>query len=157
MGAQDLNLVVKPHEFFREKVSAAMANQKVEVDDDVEFYVVNLLCEFIDPAKLQTCFGDVDVNGHANYLSYIEWLLEVIPPSLRDEGQIAELEIHFLREINFGEELSSAAERYGEAVLFSIDGQGAGNKGKQFLHSLTRKHDGTELVRARTVWTTITA
>jgi acyl-ACP thioesterase len=111
--------------------------------------------EPLQTQEFRVRFGDVDINGHANYLSYIEWLLEVIPPYLRDEGQIAELEIHFLREINFGEQLWSRAENQGAADIFPIGGQGAGTKGKKFLHSLVREQDGVELVRARTVWATI--
>jgi hypothetical protein len=63
MGAQALNLTVTPIEFFREQINAAMANQKVAFDDHVEFYVVNLLCEFIDPTKIQAAFGDLDIMG----------------------------------------------------------------------------------------------
>ena len=58
MGA--LNLVVKPQEFFREKVTEAMTNQKIKVNDDIEFYVVNLLCEFIAPGKLDTVTGELN-------------------------------------------------------------------------------------------------
>ena len=57
MGAPQLELMVKPHEFFREKVTEAVANQRIELGDDVEFYVVNLLCEFIAPSKLETISG----------------------------------------------------------------------------------------------------
>lgn len=59
MGAPQLQLV-QPQEFFREKVSEAMANQKVSVDGDVEFYLVNLLCEFIAPGKLETVAGEMN-------------------------------------------------------------------------------------------------
>ena len=60
MGAPQLELMVKPHEFFREKVTEAVANQRIELGDDVEFYVVNLLCEFIAPSKLETISGQLD-------------------------------------------------------------------------------------------------
>jgi hypothetical protein len=59
MGALQLDLVVKPQEFFREKVTAAIAKQKVKVSDDLEFYLVNLLCEFIAPGKLETMVGEM--------------------------------------------------------------------------------------------------
>ncbi len=60
MGAIQLDLNVKPQEFFREKVSEAAARQKLKMSDDVEFYVVNLLCEFIAPTKLETPVGRLD-------------------------------------------------------------------------------------------------
>ncbi len=59
MGEPQLRLMVGPQEFFREKVTAALANQKVKIDDDVEFYLVNLLCEFIVPNKLDTLNGEL--------------------------------------------------------------------------------------------------
>jgi medium-chain acyl-[acyl-carrier-protein] hydrolase len=98
-------------------------------------------------------FSDVDINGHANYLSYIDWILEVIPPAIRDEQKIAELEVHFLREVNFGEELLSRAQRIADERIHPISQAASGvTTGKQFLHSLVRKQDRVELVRARTVW-----
>jgi hypothetical protein len=60
MGAPQLNLTVKPQEFFREKVTSALANQRIKVGDDVEFYLVNLLCEFIAPGKLETVVGELN-------------------------------------------------------------------------------------------------
>lgn len=60
MGALQLDLDVKPQEFFREKITAAIAKQKVKVTDDVEFYLVNLLCEFIVPGKLETVAGELN-------------------------------------------------------------------------------------------------
>jgi acyl-ACP thioesterase len=98
-------------------------------------------------------FSDVDVNGHANYLSYIDWILETIPSETRDGRQIAEFEVHFLREVNFEEELVSRAQPIGEGKIFPT-GQSAlpAPEGTQFLHSLIHKADGVELARARTVW-----
>lgn len=57
MGALQLDLDVKPQEFFREKVTEAVAKQKIQITDEVEFYLVNLLCEFIAPGKLDTVAG----------------------------------------------------------------------------------------------------
>jgi hypothetical protein len=60
MGAPQLDLVVLPHEFFRGKVVEALQNQQVALREDVEFYLVNLLCEFVVPGKLQTMTGEID-------------------------------------------------------------------------------------------------
>lgn len=59
MGEAQLDLTVKPQEYFREKVVEAMTSLKVEVPDDVEFYLVNLLCEFINPTRLETLTGEL--------------------------------------------------------------------------------------------------
>jgi hypothetical protein len=59
LGAPQLQ-IVRPEEFFREKVSEAITNQNVKIGDDLEFYVVNLLCEFIAPGKLETVTGEMN-------------------------------------------------------------------------------------------------
>ena len=53
--------IINPREFFREKVSQALLNQKVNLSDEVEFYLVNLLCGFISPEKLKTTLGELDL------------------------------------------------------------------------------------------------
>jgi hypothetical protein len=58
MGA--VQITVNAQEFFREKVTEAIAKQNVKVGDDIEFYLVNLLCEFIAPNKLDTVVGELD-------------------------------------------------------------------------------------------------
>ena len=46
-----LELSLTPEAFFQEKVSGAVQNLRIQVDDHVEFYLVKLLCDFIDPQK----------------------------------------------------------------------------------------------------------
>lgn len=60
MGATQLKLMIQPQEFFREKVTEAIANQRVDIGDEIEFYLVNLLCEFVSPVKLDTLNGELD-------------------------------------------------------------------------------------------------
>lgn len=40
----------RPSEFFKERVRVALTNNNMTVDNDVEFYLVTLLCNFIQPA-----------------------------------------------------------------------------------------------------------
>ena len=51
------NLLINPQEFFRTRVAEALANQKISLPDPVESYLVNLLCEFINPTDLETANG----------------------------------------------------------------------------------------------------
>lgn len=44
--------LVHPADFFRTKISSAANNLNLQLKDDVEFYIVNLLCEFIHPDQL---------------------------------------------------------------------------------------------------------
>jgi len=57
-----LDLSISPQAFFHERVSSASHNLNIKLDADVEFYVVNLLIEFINPAKVNEEF-DTDVLG----------------------------------------------------------------------------------------------
>jgi hypothetical protein len=59
MGAPQLDLTIKPQEFFKQKVTEALTNQQIQISDDIEFYLVNLLCEFITTNKLDTLNGEL--------------------------------------------------------------------------------------------------
>jgi hypothetical protein len=48
----DIKLNVSAGEFFQEKISAASKHLGIEFDQHVEFYIVNLLCEFVAPDKI---------------------------------------------------------------------------------------------------------
>ncbi len=53
--------VLQPAEYFRDKVSSAVDRLQVEMSDEIEFYLVNLLCEFIAPDRLNDIEAEVDV------------------------------------------------------------------------------------------------
>ena len=57
MNQRTVELAVSPAEFFREQVSSAVNKQKLAISDEIEFYLVNLLCEFIDPQRTQGLRG----------------------------------------------------------------------------------------------------
>jgi hypothetical protein len=59
--AAELSIVTEPKEFFREKICVAAANQQVSIADSLEFYLVNLLCEFITPDKITAITGENSV------------------------------------------------------------------------------------------------
>ena len=61
MTKKNSRLIIEPKEFFRNLVSEAMANKNYPAQDEVEFYLVNLLCNFIEPTKIKTSHGDIDV------------------------------------------------------------------------------------------------
>ncbi len=45
--------LLSPRDFFREQICTAASDLRMELDEHLEFYLVNLLCEFINPAQLQ--------------------------------------------------------------------------------------------------------
>jgi hypothetical protein len=44
--------IQSPVDFFRDQVTNAAQSLQLRLNDDIEFYLVNLLCEFINPAQL---------------------------------------------------------------------------------------------------------
>jgi len=81
---------------------------------------------------------DLDPNGHVTHGRLVEWLLEALPFGFLDRHLLADAEVHYLREANYGEAIESAA----------VDGDRPGT----FRHRLTRLGDGAELCRAHTRW-----
>ena len=61
MTSEASNWIIDPREFFRDKVSTALSNQNLKVCEEIEFYLVNLLCGFIAPEKLKTALGELDL------------------------------------------------------------------------------------------------
>jgi hypothetical protein len=61
MSKVNISLTIKPAEFFREKVRAALSRQRVEISEEIEFYLVTLLCDFITPGKIETIHGEIDL------------------------------------------------------------------------------------------------
>lgn len=49
-----LELTLSPQEFFHNQVTEACQELQTALDKDLEFYIVNLLCTYIDPPDLET-------------------------------------------------------------------------------------------------------
>ena len=47
---------VSPAEYFRQRVASVMKQQQAEIDHEVEFYIVNMMCDFIQPQKVASSF-----------------------------------------------------------------------------------------------------
>lgn len=60
MTEQKVQIDISPREFFREKVKDSLKANLVSIDNDTEFYLVNLLCQFIDPSPYFTVEEDID-------------------------------------------------------------------------------------------------
>lgn len=59
-----LDLSLSAQAFFHERITDASKQLKVKLDDNVEFYLVNLLTEFINPERLNQDFQpQTDVLG----------------------------------------------------------------------------------------------
>ena len=90
-------------------------------------------------ARLWVGWRDLDANGHANSVSYIEWALDTVPEHVRREKQLIRFDIQFLNEAFLGEEIVCAGEETGLPDSVS------------YRHSL-RVSGGNLLVLARSDW-----
>lgn len=89
-------------------------------------------------------YSDTDLNGHINNVRYIEWLLDTLPPELRRTHHLSKLAVNFVGEGRAGElmDLRSAED-------------GSRTEQRSFSHAASRRSDGTQLCRARSLWSRI--
>ncbi|NOX37655.1 MAG: hypothetical protein GXO78_08970 [Calditrichaeota bacterium] len=96
----------------------------------------------------QTCelpvrFRDLDVNGHANNVAFVEWCLDAVPDEIRHSCMLTELEMHYRAEAGLGDRIISEAEvisRKGKRIL---------------LHKLIKTADEKIVALARSHWQSI--
>jgi acyl-ACP thioesterase len=80
--------------------------------------------------------SDIDVNRHVNSTVYPRWTLDCVSDRLRGHCLPAEIEIAYLAETQYGDEVQGKTQIIGD----------------RSLHSLIRLADGTELLRQTTRW-----
>jgi len=83
--------------------------------------------------------SDVDLAGHANNTSFIEWVVEAVPDEVWRAGDLHKLEIQFLAECHRGQTVLSCSQL-------------TNGESPEVRHQLLRQEDGVEVARARTVW-----
>lgn len=92
-------------------------------------------------------YRDLDMNGHANNISYLDWFLEILPLPFREQHTVRELELNFLAEVGAGEGVRSRALARAAGAAATVP-----RGSVDFDHALTRLTDGQPVARARTHW-----
>lgn len=82
---------------------------------------------------------DLDVNGHANNVCYVDWALETVPLAIRQQMQLGGLDIQFRNEVLIDQDVTCTCEQTGTPERPS------------FRHKLT-SNDGLVLAVAKTDW-----
>ncbi len=98
---------------------------------------------------------DLDANGHANNICYVEWLLETVPDAIRRNGSLRLLDIQFKDEVLLGDTVDCETEQIstsggplpGAVTLAAAESA----PGHTFLHRLSRD-GGKTLAVARSEW-----
>ncbi len=89
--------------------------------------------------QIRVRWRDLDVNGHANNVCYVDWALETIPLAIRQQMQLGRLDIQFRNEVLIDEDVTCICEQTGTPERPS------------FRHKLTSR-DGLVLAVAKTEW-----
>jgi medium-chain acyl-[acyl-carrier-protein] hydrolase len=91
------------------------------------------------PRRFTVRYRDLDINGHVNNATFVEWVLESVPDGYLNERNLAFIEINYLSEALAADTIESCVEPGPAGSL-------------AFMHRIARAGDGQELARARTVW-----
>ena len=84
--------------------------------------------------------SDLDVNGHVNNVTFIEWVVESVPPDRLGAARVTDLTLEFHAEALIGDEVIAQAA------------PGSAGDGTIFRHQLRRAGDDRVLAVAQTEW-----
>jgi medium-chain acyl-[acyl-carrier-protein] hydrolase len=129
-------------------------NEVVHLERAIDYYFAKLpplddRRPLVAEKEFSVRYADVDINRHANYLAYIHWILEGVPAEVRAEKTVAEMEVHYLAEANYGEDVNTCSQLDG---CENADSGSSTDSRIVLRHSLVRSQDGLEVARARTIW-----
>ncbi len=93
--------------------------------------------DYVSEKRFSVRAGDIDINGHVNCISYLDWMLESIPEDILLNDKVTEVEMAYKAEAFYGDTIVSKS---------APDPQ----KEKAFLHQLTREKDGAVTTQGRT-------
>ena len=85
---------------------------------------------------VRVSYSDIDFNGHANSMHYLQWMLDAYPIEKIYENAIARLEIIYVKEVLYGETVDVYYKDCGGGTtLFAV-----------------KAADGSDCVRAQITW-----
>jgi acyl-ACP thioesterase len=72
---------------------------------------------------LTVSYSDIDYNGHTNSMQYLQWMLDSCPVEILYGKQTARLEITYMKEVLYGEQVSIHFEEMEDgSALFAVRG-----------------------------------
>lgn len=86
--------------------------------------------------KIKVRYSDLDVNEHVNNVRYLDWMLDALSLDFLKSHFVREMEINYLAEAQYGEELTVGYRQHENLVL---------------THAVTNGQDKV-LCRAKTEW-----
>ena len=64
-----LSILETPQQFFKERVDEAKLAVSIPLNQDVEFYLVNLLCDFINPEKINQALAPKNTSEEKHFMN----------------------------------------------------------------------------------------
>lgn len=84
--------------------------------------------------------SDLDLAGHVNNTTYVEWVIDAVPDVVWTTRALAELKISYISECHRGATIVSGSQHVQNA------------EGCKVLDRLVRRQDDVVVARARTAW-----
>jgi medium-chain acyl-[acyl-carrier-protein] hydrolase len=82
-------------------------------------------------------YSELDMLRHVNNTKYVNWVMDVFQPAFHFSHRLKEMDVNFLAETNFGEEVKVFTEQV--------------ESSREYLHAV-RKENDQDACRIRTVW-----
>jgi len=108
---------------------------------DVDLEADGVRC--VGMSSLMARRSDMDMNGHVNNVTYIDWALESVPQEQLDSHSVAQVEIEYKNECMVGECIETISCLQVEAREDGL---------VEYTHVVRKEACKTELVVARTLW-----
>ncbi|HGY56485.1 MAG TPA: hypothetical protein ENK44_12320 [Caldithrix abyssi] len=96
--------------------------------------------EFQIKKEFNVRLSDLDLNQHVNFLNYIEWAIESVPPEIWKQYILKDLQVSYRAEAKLGDRVVVFSEQKNE------------KENKEFVHSILRANDNRELTRLTSCW-----
>ena len=70
-------------------------------------------------------YSDIDFNQHTNSMKYVQWMVDMLPLEKLTSQRLRRLDINFLHETRYGQQVVIAMENSEEAYKFEIRPEGS--------------------------------
>lgn len=89
--------------------------------------------------KYKVRYSEIDVNQHANFARYIDWVLDSYPEPFHTQSEVSEIQVNYRAEARLNNELLVYSRQESEEPLV-------------FMNTLVRQKDNTEICRMQIEW-----
>lgn len=100
-----------PHDHFEKFSNRATTSEFKKID-------ISLPKQLVGSRKV--VLSDLDIVNHANSVKYMEWCLDTLQPEQLLKDRIAEIEVNYLKEVAYNDEVRICEHTGDKTVVFNI-------------------------------------